>query len=67
MTAQESYTVDTFCAAEDISRAMLYKLWAPGKGPRFYMVGSVRRISHEARIEWQRRLEADASTPPEVA
>ena len=37
---------------------MLYKLWSQGQGPRFYMVGTVRRISHEARIEWQRLLEA---------
>jgi hypothetical protein len=57
----QSYSVDSFCAAEDISRSMLYKLWAAGLGPRFYLVGSVRRISHEARIEWQQRMEAAAS------
>ena len=33
---------------------MVYK----GKGPRFYYVGTVRRISHDARIEWQRSMEA---------
>jgi hypothetical protein len=38
---------------------MLYKLWSQGKGPRYYMVGTVRRISHEARIEWQRQMEAE--------
>jgi hypothetical protein len=50
----ESYTVSTFCAAEHISRAMLYKLWSQGQGPRYYMVGNRRRITHQARIEWQR-------------
>ncbi len=49
-----SYTTDEFCEAERISRGMLYKLWSEGKGPHYYLVGTVRRISHEARIEWQR-------------
>ena len=58
MSAEASYTIDEFCEAERISRAFLYKLWSQGKGPRFYYVGSVRRISHEARLEWHRQLEA---------
>ena len=42
-----------------MSRSMvLQALEIEGKGPRFYMVGTVRRISHEARIEWQRQMEA---------
>jgi hypothetical protein len=58
---QSTYTVDEFCKAERISRAMLYKLWSQGRGPRYYMVGSVRRISHEARIEWRQKLEASGN------
>jgi hypothetical protein len=54
-----SYTVDEFCDAERISRSMLYKLWSQGKGPRFFMVGTVRRITEQARREWQQRLEAE--------
>ena len=53
----QSYTVDEFAKAERLSRSMIYKLWSEGKGPRFYYVGTVRRISHEARIEWQRSME----------
>ena len=49
MTTEASYTIDEFCAAERISRGFLYKLWSKGKGPRFYYVGTVRRISHEAQ------------------
>jgi hypothetical protein len=56
--SDQSYTVKSFCEAERISRAMLYRLWAHGQGPRFYMVGTVRRISPEARVEWQREREA---------
>jgi hypothetical protein len=58
MTTHQSYTIDTFCEAERMSRSMLYKLWSQGKGPRFFMVGTVRRISHQARIEWQQQMEA---------
>ena len=53
-----SYTITTFCAAEEISRAHLYHLWNRGLGPRFYMVGNRRRITPEARQEWHRQLEA---------
>ena len=62
MTTEASYTIDEFCEAERISRAFLYKLWAKGKGPRFYYVGTVRRISPEARLEWHRKFEATAES-----
>jgi len=52
-----SYTVEEFCRAERMSRSMVYKLWKEGKGPKFYWVGTVRRISHQARIEWQQARE----------
>ena len=53
-----SYTVDEFCKAERISRVRLYELWKHGHGPRFYSNGRCRRITHAARIEWQRKMEA---------
>ena len=59
--SDQSYTVSEFCAAERITRSMLYKIWSLDKGPRFYLVGTVRRISHEARIEWQRQHEAETT------
>jgi hypothetical protein len=57
-----SYTVSEFCAAERISRAQLYLLWAEGKGPKHYIIGksSHRRITHAARLEWQAERMADA-------
>jgi hypothetical protein len=57
---QPSYTPYEFCEAERISRAMLYKLWQQGKGPRYFQVGNRRRITQEARINWQRQREAEA-------
>ena len=56
--SDQSYTVNEFCEAERISRAMIYKAWADGWGPRYYLVGTVRRISHQARLEWQQAREA---------
>ena len=55
---EPSYTVDEFCAAERVSRVRLYELWKFGQGPRFYMNGRCRRITHAARIDWQREMEA---------
>jgi hypothetical protein len=66
MTAKESippfepsYSVDEFCKAERISRVALYAFWKRGKGPRYYMNGRCRRITHQARQTWQRQREAE--------
>jgi hypothetical protein len=71
MSTEKSYTIDEFCDVERFSRAMLYKLWSQGKGPRWFFVGTHRRISHEARVGWRGKLEAEIAsnngTPPEVA
>jgi hypothetical protein len=58
----QSYTVNEFAKAESMSRQMVYKLWKQGQGPRFYWVGTVRRISHQARLDWQREREAETTT-----
>ena len=55
---EPSYTVNEFCMAERISRVALYDFWKQGRGPRFYMNGRCRRITHSARLEWQREMEA---------
>ena len=54
-----SYSVDEFCTAERISRVALYAFWKQGKGPRYYMNGKCRRITHRARLKWQRQREAE--------
>jgi hypothetical protein len=59
--SDESQTIKEFCAAEKLSRTMLYKLWAQGKGPRWFNIGTTRRISHEARQDWRRAREAEAA------
>jgi hypothetical protein len=58
---EPSYTVDEFCHAERISRSMIYKAWQEGWGPRFYLNGVSRRITHAARLEWQRQREEHAA------
>ena len=61
MTTNQSYTPVELAKAKRMSRAMLYKLWRQGKGPRYYTIGNRRRITHEARIEWQRERETEAT------
>jgi hypothetical protein len=53
----QSLTPYEFAALEKISRAYLYTMWRRGTGPRFYMIGNRRRITMEARAEWQRSRE----------
>jgi hypothetical protein len=60
VTAEASYTIKEFCDLERISRSLLYKAWRGGWGPRYFLAGTHRRISHEARIEWRREREAAA-------
>ena len=60
-TPDASLTIKEFCQAEKISRAMLYRAWAEGWGPKFYWVGVTRRITSRARLEWQREREAAAN------
>jgi excisionase family DNA binding protein len=61
LVTDASYTIKEFCEAEKLSRAMLYRLWAEGKGPRWFCIGTHRRISQEARTEWRHEREVEAS------
>jgi hypothetical protein len=64
---EPSYTVDEFCKAERISRVALYAMWRDGRGPRFYMNGRCRRITHKARLYWQAAREAKVNGAADVA
>jgi hypothetical protein len=59
--ADPSYTIAEFCEAERMSRSMLYRAWAEGWGPRYYLNGSSRRITSSARLDFQREREAAAA------
>ena len=54
-----NYTVDGFCRAHQISRALLYQLWADGRGPRRQKLGRTVRISKEAAAQWRQRMEEE--------
>ena len=57
---EPTYSVDEYCLAERMSRVALYSMWNGGKGPRFYYNGRCRRITHQARLDWQAAREAEA-------
>ena len=57
---EPSYTVNEFCVAERISRVALYDFWKQS------MNGRCRRITHSARLEWQREMEARVENREEL-
>jgi hypothetical protein len=61
-----SLTVSQFCSAHGISRGTLYGLWREGRGPRFILLGAIRRIPHDAALAWQQH-ELTNSAAPDVA
>ena len=60
--ARDALTLDEFCAANGVSRPMLYKLWRQGLGPKFMLVGFRRYISTKAAAAWREALERQASS-----
>lgn len=54
-----AYGVAQFCAAHDISRVSLYKLWRDGRGPSHFKVGARTLISREAAERWRAAMESE--------
>jgi len=59
-SARAAYTISEFCNLVSISRGHLYTEWKAGIGPRFFYVGTHRRISAEATNEYIKAKEAAA-------
>jgi hypothetical protein len=64
---QAAYSVQQFCDAHAISRAMFYKMQHSGIAPRVMKVGTRTLISDEAAADWRRDREAAATQPVEAA
>jgi predicted DNA-binding transcriptional regulator AlpA len=60
MQDDQTYSINTFCQAFGISRALFYKLQRDGKGPRTFNLGSRVLISREAATEWVKKMECVA-------
>jgi predicted DNA-binding transcriptional regulator AlpA len=61
LTGRRAFSVDEFCAAHGISRAMFYKLGKERKAPRLMKVGTRTLISEEAAADWRRQMEVSAT------
>ena len=61
---EPSYTIPEFCRVERISQAYYAKIRAMGLGPEEMRIGTVVRITHTKRLEWQERM---MNPPPELA
>ncbi len=60
MTAPTTQTVNDFCAANNISRSMFYKLLREGNAPRIMKVGRKTLISADSAEAWRQAMEANA-------
>jgi hypothetical protein len=54
-----TYTVAEFCEAERISNTRFFDYLNTDRAPRYWMHGSQIRITHQARLDWQRDREAE--------
>jgi hypothetical protein len=61
LTGRRAFSVDEFCAAHGISRAMFYKLRRQNNAPRVMRVGTRTLISEEAAADWRRRMEVGSN------
>lgn len=55
--AGRSHSIADFCRRQKLSRGNYYALRKRGLGPREMKVGRLKRISEEAELAWQRRME----------
>lgn len=54
---QAVFTIDEFCEAHRISRALFYELAREGKAPRVMCVGRRRLVSQESAADWRTTME----------
>ena len=59
--SEEVFTVDEAAKRCRISRAGLYNAWAAGRGPRYFMHGTRRRITETAIRDWLKQLEDETA------
>jgi hypothetical protein len=58
---EEVLSIAEYCKREGISRALLNKEWAEGRGPKSFKRGARRFITAKAADAYRRRLEKEAS------
>jgi hypothetical protein len=58
-TDRDACTIGEFCASIGISRSSYYNM-APENRPTEMLIGSSKRISREARLDFRRRMEQEA-------
>jgi hypothetical protein len=55
--------ISVFVAEHGISRSLLYKLLAEGRGPKITRIRGRTLISTEAARDWRLRMEAETEQP----
>ena len=54
---EPSYCIEDFCGSEGFTRPYYHKLKREGRGPTEMRDGRLIRISHRARLAWQKMRE----------
>jgi hypothetical protein len=62
VSTDHDYSIAEFCEASRISLSTFHALKRQGLGPREMEIGGSIRISHEARLDWKREMEARAAS-----
>jgi hypothetical protein len=57
------FSVSAFAAEHGISRSLLYRLLAEGRGPRIAKVHGRTLISTEAAADWRAKMERETEQP----
>jgi hypothetical protein len=56
-------SIPVFAAEHGISRSLLYKLLAEGRGPKISKIRGRTLISAEAAAQWRAQIEAETKQP----
>jgi hypothetical protein len=63
MTSPSLMSIPMFAAEHGISRSLLYKLLAEGRGPKISKIRGRTLISVEAAAHWRAQIEAETRQP----
>ena len=62
-----TFSIPSFCAAFNVGRTTLYRMWREGEGPDVMRLRRRVVISAQAADAWRRRVEAASNPSSEAA
>jgi hypothetical protein len=56
------FSAAEFCARNNVSRSLWFKLLKQGRAPRLMRFGNVTKITREAELDWRARMEKESAS-----